>query len=168
MATITLGGTPTKTIGNLPEVGSQAPDFTLRKSDLSKTSLSDYKGSKVVLNVFPSVDTGTCAASVRQFNQEAAELENTQVLCISRDLPFAQARFCAVEGIENVACLSDFDTGNFGKEYGVEIIEGPFENLLSRAVIVLNENGHVLYNEQVPETGNEPNYKGAIEALMDA
>ncbi len=168
MASITLGGTPTQTIGNLPDTNKQAPDFNLRKSDLSKASLTDYSGSKVVLNIFPSVDTGTCAASVRQFNKEAAELENTKVLCISRDLPFAQTRFCAAEGIANVECLSDFDSGAFGKDYGVTIIEGPFENLLSRAVVVVDEQGKVLYTEQVPETGDEPNYKAALEALMDA
>ncbi len=165
MALITLGGNPTQTIGDLPSIGSQSPDFKLRKTDLSTSSLSDYKGSKVVLNIFPSVDTGTCAASVRQFNQEAAELENTKVLCISRDLPFAQSRFCGAEGIENVICLSDFETGSFGKDYGLEITEGPFENLHSRVVVVLDENGKVLYTEQVPEVGNEPNYKAALEVL---
>ena len=165
MALITLGGNPTQTIGDLPSIGSNAPDFKLRKTDLSISSLSDYSGSKVVLNIFPSVDTGTCAASVRQFNQEAAELENTKVLCISRDLPFAQSRFCGAEGIENVECLSDFDNGSFGKDYGVEIIEGPFNNLHSRVVIVLDEDGKVLYTEQVPEVGNEPNYKAALEVL---
>lgn len=168
MATITLGGNSTQTIGSLPEKGSQAPDFMLRKSDLSKASLSDYIGAKVVLNIFPSVDTGTCAASVRKFNKEAVELVNTKVLCISRDLPFAQARFCAAEGIENVICLSDFDNGSFGRDYGLAIIEGPFENLHSRVVIVLDEAGKVLYREQVPEVGEEPNYKAALEALMNA
>lgn len=168
MATITLGGAPTETIGNLPAKNTKAPDFNLRKSDLSKASLTDYAGSKVLLNVFPSVDTGTCAASIRQFNKEAAELENTKVLCISRDLPFAQARFCAAEGIDNVECLSDFDSGSFGNTYGVTISEGPFENLHSRAVVVIDEKGEVRYTEQVPETGDEPNYKAALEALMDA
>lgn len=168
MASITLGGTPTQTIGNLPETNKPAPNFNLRNSDLSKASLSDYSGSKVLLNIFPSVDTGTCAASVRQFNKEAAELENTKVLCVSRDLPFAQTRFCAAEGIENVACLSDFDSEDFGKDYGVTIVDGPFENLLSRAVVVIDEQGTILYTEQVPETGDEPNYKAALEALMDA
>ena len=167
MATITLGGNPTQTIGDLPSVGSKAPNFTLRKIDLSTSNLSDYNGSKVVLNIFPSVDTGTCAASIRQFNQEAATLENTRVLCISRDLPFAQKRFCGAEGIENVECLSDFDSGSFGKDYGVQIIEGPFNNLHSRAVIVLNEDGNVLYTEQVQEVGHEPNYKAALAALYN-
>ena len=130
--------------------------------------MADYEGSKVVLNIFPSIDTGTCAASVRQFNKEAVELNNTQVLCISRDLPFAQARFCGAEGIENVINLSDYGTGTFGKNYGLEITDGPLQHLHSRAVIVLDENGTVRYTEQVPEIVDEPNYKAALEALMDA
>ena len=168
MATITLKGNSIHTNGNLPEVGSQAPDFKLTKTDLSSATLADYKGSKVVLNIFPSIDTGTCAASVRQFNQEAAELENTKVLCISRDLPFAQARFCGAEGIENVINLSDYGIGTFGKNYGLEITDGPLQHLHSRAVIVLDEHAKVLYTEQVPEIVDEPNYKAALEALMDA
>ncbi len=167
MASITLKGNTIHSIGELPKVGSAAPDFTLTKTDLSTSSLSDYKGSKVVLNIFPSIDTGTCAASVRQFNQEAAELENTKVLCISRDLPFAQARFCGAEGLEDVVNLSDFGTGAFGKNYGLEITNGPLKNLHSRAVIVLNESGQVVYTEQVPEIVDEPNYKAALEALLD-
>ena len=119
------------------------------------------------MNIFPSIDTGTCAASVRQFNQEAAELENTKVLCISRDLPFAQARFCGAEGIENVINLSDYSSGTFGKDYGLVITDGPLESLHSRAVIVLDENGKVVYTEQVPEIVDEPNYKAALEALLD-
>ena len=167
MASITLKGNSIHTSGELPKVGTQAPDFTLVKTDLSKSSLSDYKGSKVILNIFPSIDTGTCAASVRQFNQEAAELDNTKVLCISRDLPFAQGRFCGAEGIENVINLSDFATGDFGKKYGLQIIDGPLAHLHSRAVIVLNESGKVVYTEQVPEIVEEPNYKAALEALLD-
>ena len=167
MATITLKGNTIHTLGQLPQVGSQAPDFTLVKNDLSKSSLSDYKGSKVILNIFPSIDTGTCAASVRQFNQEAAELDNTKVLCISRDLPFAQARFCGAEGIENVINLSDFGTGKFGKDYNLQIVDGPLANLHSRAVIVLDESGKVIYTEQAPEIVDEPNYKAALEALLD-
>lgn len=168
MASITLGGTPVNTIGNLPAVGSKAPGFTLLKNDLSTGSLSDYEGSKVILNIFPSVDTGTCSASVRQFNQEAAELENTHVLCISKDLPFAQTRFCGAEGIENVEMFSDFRDGSFGQAYGVTFSDGKFEGLLSRSVVVLSENGTVLYTEQVGETANEPNYKAALEALYNA
>ena len=168
MATVTLKGNEIHTLGNLPENGSKAPDFTLIKNDLGNTSLSDYSGQKLVLNIFPSVDTGTCAQSVRQFNQEAAELENTKVLCISKDLPFAQARFCGAEGIDKVETLSDFRDGNFGKAYQVEFTDGPLQGLHSRAVVVLDENGTVKYSEQVPETVDEPNYKAALEALMDA
>lgn len=167
MATVTLKGNTIHTLGNLPAKGSTAQNFTLTKVDLSTATLSDYKGQKVVLNIFPSIDTGTCAQSVRQFNEEAAELNNTKVLCISKDLPFAQARFCGAEGIENVEMLSDFKDGNFGKTYGLEFTDGPLQSLLSRAVVVVNENGSVVYTEQVPETVDEPNYKGALEALMD-
>ena len=167
MATITLKGNTIHTIGELPAIGSQAPDFTLVKNDLSMSSLSDYKGSKVVLNIFPSIDTGTCAASVRQFNKEAAELEGTKVLCISRDLPFAQARFCGAEGIENVINLSDFASGDFGKKYGLQITDGSLANLHSRAVVVLDASGKVMYTEQVGEIVEEPNYKAALEALFD-
>jgi len=168
MATVTLKGNEIHTLGNLPANGSQAPEFTLIKNDLSNASLSDYKGQKVVLNIFPSIDTGTCAQSVRQFNEEAAELENTKVLCISKDLPFAQARFCGAEGIDKVETLSDFRDGNFGKAYHVEFTDGPLQGLHSRAVVVLDENGIVRYAEQVPEIVDEPNYKAALEALMDA
>lgn len=168
MATVTLKGNEIHTMGNLPGNGSQAPDFTLVKNDLGTTTLADYKGQKVVLNIFPSIDTGTCAQSVRQFNQEAAELENTKILCISKDLPFAQARFCGAEGIEKVETLSDFRDGNFGKSYNVEFTDGPLQGLHSRAVVVLDENGTVTYSEQVPEIVDEPNYKAALEALMDA
>jgi len=168
MATVTLKGNAIHTSGNLPEIGTTAPDFTLAKSDLSDSKLSDYKGKKVVMNIFHSLDTGTCANSVRQFNTEAAELNNTMVLCISRDLPFAMNRFCAAEGIDNVETLSDFKDWNFGKSYGLEYIDGPIQGLLSRAIVVLNEDGKVIYTEQVQETVEEPNYKAALEALMDA
>ena len=165
MATVTLGGDPVQTSAELPEIGSKAPNFTLVKNDLSTCTLDDFKGHKVVLNVFPSVDTGTCAQSVRQFNQEAAELENTKVLCVSRDLPFAQARFCAAEGIENVIPVSDFRDNSFGKAYGLNFVNGAFEGLHSRSVIILDESGNVLYTEQVAETADEQNYKAALEAL---
>lgn len=168
MATVTLKGNEIQTLGSLPQNGSQAPDFTLIKNDLSNATLSDYTGQKVVLNIFPSIDTGTCAQSVRQFNQEAAELENTKVLCISKDLPFAQARFCGAEGIDEVETLSDFRDGNFGRAYNVEFANGPLQGLHSRAVVVLDENGIVRYTEQVSEIVDEPNYKAALEALMDA
>lgn len=168
MATVTLKGNPINTIGTLPAIGSNAPSFSLTKGDLSTVSLSDYKGKKIVMNIFPSVDTGTCAQSVRQFNIEAAELDNTAVLCISKDLPFAQGRFCGAEGIENVEMLSDFKDGNFGKAYELTFADGPLAPLLSRSVVVVNENGKVVYTEQVQEIVDEPNYKAALEALMDA
>ena len=152
MAKITLGGAPVETVGNLPKIGEKAPDFTLTVSDLSTQKLSDFKGQKVVLNIFPSVDTGTCATSVRSFNKVASDLENTVVLCISRDLPFAQGRFCGAEGIENVVMLSDFNTGQFGKDYGLEFIDGPLAGLSSRAIVIINAEGKVIYTEQVAET----------------
>ena len=165
MASITLGGNPINTSGELPKVGSNAPQFQLVKADLSIATLADFAGSKLVLNIFPSIDTGTCATSVRTFNAKAAEANNTKVLCISRDLPFAQKRFCGAEGIENVINLSDFNSGSFGKNYGLEIIDGPLAGLHSRVVIVLDENGKVAYIEQVPEIADEPNYDAALAAL---
>lgn len=168
MATITLKGNTIHTLGSLPETGSGAQDFTLTKGDLSATSLSTYEGKKVVMNIFPSIDTGTCAQSVRQFNKDAADLENTVILCISKDLPFAQGRFCGAEGIENVEMLSDFRNGNFGKTYQVEITDGPLQSLHSRAIVVLNENGKVIHTEQVPEIIDEPNYEAALAALKNA
>ncbi|MCB4808973.1 thiol peroxidase [Tamlana sp. 62-3] len=165
MATVTLKGNALNTIGELPKTGDKAPDFLLTATDLSTKSLTDFSGSRVVLNIFPSVDTGTCAQSVRQFNTEASELENTKVLCISKDLPFAQDRFCGAEGLDNVINLSDFKTGSFGKDYGVTFVDGPLEGLLSRSVVVLNEAGEVIYTEQVSETVDEPNYKAALEVL---
>ncbi|TLP79791.1 thiol peroxidase [Maribacter sp. ACAM166] len=167
MASITLKGSAVHTVGSLPASGEKAPDFQLTKNDLSTVKLSDYEGSRVVLNIFPSVDTGTCAQSVRQFNQEAAELDNTIVLCVSKDLPFAQARFCGAEGIENVEMLSDFKDGNFGKSYHVDFSDGPLAPLHSRAVVVVDEKGTILYTEQVTEITEEPNYKAALEALMN-
>ena len=168
MATVTLKGNEIHTSGELPAVGSMAPEFTLSKGDLSSATLADYRGKKVVLNVFHSIDTGTCANSVRQFNKEVAGLDNTVVLCISRDLPFAMNRFCGAEGIDGVETLSDFKDGNFGETYGLEYIDGPIQGLLSRVVIVIDEQGKVLYKEQVQETVEEPNYTAALEALMDA
>jgi len=165
MATITLKGNPINTIGNLPEIGTKAADFSLKTVELATKSLADFVGKNVVLNVFPSVDTGTCATSVREFNKKTAELENTVVLCISKDLPFAQARFCGAEGIDNVIMLSDFATGDFGKAYGLEITDGPLVNLHSRAVIVLDQNGKVTYTEQVSDIVDEPNYEAALKAI---
>jgi thiol peroxidase len=165
MAAITLGGNPINTNGSLPQVGSKATDFQLVKSDLSVATLADYAGSKLVLNIFPSIDTGTCATSVRTFNAKASALENTKVLCVSRDLPFAQKRFCGAEGLENVINLSDFKEGSFGKNYGLEIVDGPLAGLHSRVVIVLDENGIVKHAEQVGEIADEPNYEAALASL---
>lgn len=165
MASITLGGNPTNTNGTLPEVGSKAPDFQLVGTDMTVSTLADFKGSKVILNIFPSVDTGVCAASVRHFNEKASTLENTNVLCISRDLPFAQKRFCGAEGLNNVINLSDFVDGSFGKTYGLEIIDGAFNGLHSRVIVILDENGMVTYTEQVPEIGQSPNFEAALAAL---
>ena len=165
MANITLKGNAINTIGNLPEVGSKAPEFNLKTIDLNTKKQSDFEGKKVVLNIFPSIDTSTCAKSVREFNKKAAELNNTIVLCISKDLPFAQARFCGAEGIENVEMLSDFATGSFGKDYQLEIKDGPLAHLHSRAVIVLDENANVVYTEQVSEIADEPNYEAALKAI---
>ncbi|WP_159947950.1 thiol peroxidase [Polaribacter septentrionalilitoris] len=165
MANITLKGNAISTIGNLPEVGSKAPNFTLTTTDLSHKSLTDFSGKKVILNIFPSIDTGTCAMSVREFNKKAADLENTVVLCISKDLPFAQKRFCGAEGIENVVMLSDFADGNFGKSYQLEIENGPLAHLHSRAIVIVDENGKVTYTEQVAEIVDEPNYEAALNSL---
>jgi thiol peroxidase len=164
MATITLKGNPFQTNGELPKVGTKAPNFSLRTVELSTVSLADYSGSKVILNIFPSVDTGTCATSVRTFNKSASELTNTKVVCISRDLPFAHARFCGAEGIENVISVSDI-SGDFSTAYGLKITEGPLADLSSRSIVVLDENGIVLYTEQVSETVDEPNYEAAINAV---
>ena len=165
MSSITLGGNPVNTSGELPKIGTQLADFKLVKTDLSIATLADYAGKKVVFNIFPSIDTGTCAASVRKFNETAANLTNTVVLCVSRDLPFAQKRFCGAEGLENVINLSDFNTGSFGKNYGLEITDSVLAGLHSRVVIILDENGVVKYTEQVPEIADEPNYESAIAAL---
>ena len=165
MATITLGGNPIHTNGELPQVGSKATDFSMIQTDLSTATLATFAGYRLVLNIFPSIDTGTCATSVRTFNEKASQLANTKVLCISRDLPFAQKRFCGAEGLENVINLSDFNTGSFGKNYGLEIIDGPLAGLHSRVVIVLDENGTILHTEQVSEIANEPNYEAALAVL---
>lgn len=165
MAKITLGGNPAETLGVLPKTGSKAPDFTLIATNLSEKRLEDFNNHKKLLNVFPSVNTGVCAASVRKFNEEAAKLKNVKVLCISRDLPFAQEQFCGAEGIENVEMLSDFRTGQFGKDYGLEITRSAFQGLHSRVVVILDETNTVIYTEQVPEIGQEPNYEAALKAL---
>lgn len=164
MAEITLKGSPVHTSGELPAVGSTAPEFQLTGTDLQEKSSSDYKGRKVILNIFPSIDTGTCAASTRKFNEAASGLDNTKVLCISNDLPFAMGRFCAAEGLNNVDTLSGFRS-SFGDDYGVTMTDSPLKNLLSRAVVTLDESGKVLYTEQVPEIVNEPDYEAALNSL---
>jgi len=165
MATITFKGNPVHTSGNLPVTGTRLPDFDLVRNDLSHVSLQDFTGKRLVLNIFPSLDTGVCAASVRAFNKAAAGLPNTAVLCISRDLPFAQSRFCGTEGINNAITLSDYQTGAFGKTYGLLMTDGPLAFLLSRVVIVADESGTILYTEQVPEIVQEPDYDSALAAL---
>lgn len=165
MATVTLRGTPVETSGDLPTVGSQAPDFTLVSQDLSETSLADYKGKRVVLNIFPSIDTPTCQQSVRSFNEKAASLDNTVVLCVSPDLPFAQARFCGAENIENVTTASNFRSPEFGQHYGTTFTSGPLMGLLARAVIVIDTDGKITHNELVSEIAQEPNYDSALAAL---
>jgi len=165
MANVTLGGTPVETIGNLPTIGSKAPDFKLTTTDLADKTNNDFEGQRLVLNIFPSVDTGTCAQSIRTFNEKASQLENTTVLCISKDLPFAMARFCGAEGIDNVESLSDYKTGDFGKDYGLTFTTGAFETLLSRCIVVIDANGTVLHTEQVTEIADEPNYESALASL---
>ena len=164
MATVTLQGNKMSTVGELPANGSQAPEFTLVKPDLSDVSLSELKGKNVVLNIFPSIDTGTCAASVRAFNEKATQLENTVVVCVSADFPFAAARFCGAEGIENVVTGSSFRS-SFGDDYGVTFTDGPLAGLLSRSVVVINASGEVVYTQQVAETADEPDYEAALNAL---
>jgi thioredoxin-dependent peroxiredoxin len=165
MAQITFKGNPVHTTGSLPAVGSAAPDFSVTKTDLSETKLADYTGKKLVLNIFPSIDTPVCAASVRRFNAEAAQKPDTAVLCISRDLPFAHKRFCAAEGLENVVSASEYKSDSFSRSYNVKIADGPLAGLFSRAVLVIDENGKILYTEQVPEIGQEPDYSKALAAL---
>lgn len=162
--TITLGGNTIHTVGKLPAVGTQVKDFTLTSVDLHEKTFSDYKGKYVIMNIFPSVNTGVCSKSVRQFNQEAAGLKNTTVLCISKDLPFAQKQFCGAEGIDHVVMLSDF-RNDFGSTYGVQMKDGPMRGLLSRAVIVVDPEGKIVYEQQVPEIGQEPDYTAAKAAI---
>lgn len=165
MSEITLNGNKIHTVGTLPAVGTDAPDFKIVKTDLSETSLADYAGKNLVLNIFPSLDTDVCARSVRKFNAEAEKLENTVVLCVSMDLPFAHKRFCGAEGLNNIVSASDFRYGNFGENYGVKIVDGPLAGLLSRAVVIVNPDGKVIYTEQVPEIVQEPDYAAALAAL---
>ncbi len=165
MSQITLHGNPVNTNGELPALGSDAPDFTLTKADLSSVSKADLAGQNVVLNIFPSVDTPTCASSVRAFNERAASLDNTTVVCVSADLPFAFSRFCGAEGIENVTTASTFKNPGFMDDFGVRIVDGVLAGLCARAVVVLDANGKVAYTELVGEIGDEPDYDSALAAL---
>lgn len=165
MSTVTLHGDPVHVGGNLPAVGSQAPAFTLVATDLSEKALADFAGKRKVLNIFPSIDTGVCATSVRHFNKDAAALTNTVVLCISADLPFAQARFCGAEGIDNVTMLSTLRGRGFLRDYGVALEDGPLAGVAARAVVVLDEQDKVLYTQLVPEITDEPDYAAALAAL---
>lgn len=166
MSQITLKDKKINTYGNLPETGEKAPHFELVRSDLSNATLKDFRGKRVIMNIFPSVDTNVCATSVRNFNERASKLNNTEILCISRDLPFAQKRFVDDEGLKNITNLSDFRQGDFGKDYGVEMIDGPMAGLLSRVVIVLDEEGKVLHSQQVADIGDEPDYLTALKSLL--
>ena len=165
MATITLEGNEIHTVGELPAVGSDAPAFTLTNAELGPATLSDYSGKKVILNIFPSIDTGVCAESTRRFNAAAGSLDNTAVLCISADLPFALSRFCGAENLDNVVTLSTFRNPEFGDAYGVRISDGPVAGLMSRAVVIIDENGKVVYTEQVPEIVQEPDYDSALTKI---
>ena len=165
MAQITLEGNPIHTVGELPAVGSSAPTFTLTDTDLNDVGMGDFSGKKLVLNIFPSIDTPVCADSVRRFNSEASSMENVAVLCISADLPFAHARFCGAEGLDNVVSLSTFRSPQFGKDYGVEISDSPLAGITARAVVIVDEAGKVTYTEQVPEIAQEPDYDAALNAL---
>jgi thiol peroxidase len=165
MAKVTLGGNPVSTSGELPAVGSKTPDFKLTNTDLADVSLSSYAGKKLVLNIFPSIDTPVCAASVRKFNAEAASIQGTVVLCVSKDLPFAHKRFCGAEGIQNVVSLSALRSADFGKDYGVLITDGPLAGLFARSVVVVDEKGKVIYRQLVPEIKEEPNYAAALAAV---
>ncbi len=164
MATITLQGNPIETVDSLPAVGSDAPAFTLVKTDLSETGLGNFAGKTIILNIFPSIDTGICAASTRRFNEVASSNDNVAVLCISADLPFAHGRFCGAEGLEKVVSLSTFRNADFGKDYGVAITTGPLAGLMSRAVVVIKD-GKVAYTEQVPEIVQEPDYDAALASI---
>lgn len=165
MSTILFKGSPVRTIGNLPPVGASAPNFLLAKTDLSNVSLGDFAGKKVVLNIFPSIDTGVCAASARRFNKEASAFPNAVVLCVSKDLPFAHKRFCEAEGLTNVVTASAIRDTSFEAGYGVKMADGPLAGLLSRAVVVISEKGTIIYQEQVPEITQEPNYEAALAVL---
>ncbi len=166
MAKTAFKGNPVETSGSLPKVGDKAPDFKLVNTSLEEVKLSDYKGKNVVLNIFPSLDTGVCAASVRKFNEKAGSLDNTVVLGISSDLPFASGRFCSLEGIKNTVALSVFRDDDFAKDYGVLLVDGPMKGLTARAVVIINPEGKVIYNQLVPEITEEPDYNSAIDSIV--
>ncbi len=165
MGEITLHGQTIHTCGTVPAVGAKAPDFVLTKTDLSDVSLQDFAGKKIMLNIFPSIDTPVCATSVRKFNAEAGKLNNTVVLCVSIDLPFAQSRFCGAEGLKDVIPVSELRRRKFGEDYGVRIVDGPLAGLFSRAVVIIDEQGKIIYTEQVTEIAQEPNYEAALKML---
>jgi len=165
MSQVTLKGNPINTIGELPAVGTKAPDFSLVGSNLADVKNTDFAGKRIVLNIFPSLDTATCAASVRRFNVEAAKLQDAAVVCISKDLPFAHGRFCTTEGIANVVTASEFRNDSFGKDYGVKLTDGPLQGLMARAVVVLDKDGTVLHSQMVPEITEEPDYEAALGVL---
>ena len=165
MAQITFKGNPIHTSGELPKIGATALDFRLTRTDLADISLADFRGKRIIMNIFPSLDTPVCATSVRKFNEEAGKLENAVVLCISRDLPFAHKRFCTAEGLANVVSASEYKDFSFSDRYGLRIVDGPLEGLFSRAIVVLDAAGKVLYTEQVPEIAQEPDYAAALKAL---
>ena len=165
MSKVTLKGNPVSTIGDLPVVGSKAPEFSLVGTNLADVKNTDFTGKRVVLNIFPSLDTATCAASVRRFNVEASKLKDAAVVCISKDLPFAHSRFCTTEGIENVVSASEFRSNAFGKNYGVMITDGPLQGLMTRAVVVLDKDGTVIHSQLVPEITEEPDYESALNSL---
>ncbi len=165
MAKTNLKGNAINTIGELPALGTAAPDFILTKNDLADVSIKDFKGSTIVLNIFPSIDTPVCATSVRKFNERAAKLNNIAVLCISKDLPFAQGRFCGAEGIKNVTTLSELRNCDFGKNYGVRIVDGPLAGLFARSIVVIDSNGKIAYTQLVSEITEEADYDKAIASL---
>lgn len=165
MAEMGLHGTMVKTAGDLPPTGARAPEFSLTRTDFSGLSLGDLRGNRVVLNIFPSIDTPTCAQSVRRFNEEASGRDGSVVLCVSADLPFAQSRFCGAEGLENVVPVSTFRSPGFGSDYGVAMVDGPLAGLMARALVVVDEEGHVVHTEQVPEISQEPDYEAAKRFL---
>ncbi|PID29459.1 MAG: lipid hydroperoxide peroxidase [Candidatus Cloacimonadota bacterium] len=165
MAKVKIQGNEINTVGNIISVGSELPKIDLTKVDLSSLTNEDFKGKKVIFNIFPSIDTPTCAASVRRFNEEISKLENSICVCVSRDLPFAHARFCGAEGLENVVSASLMKSCKFGEDFGVKLVDGPLEGLLARSIVIADEEGKVTYTQLVPEITEEPNYEEALKAI---